>query len=163
MNELSYYTLAHGDAAFIHQHVVDAYGAQHIRGSASSIGAAFALAGLYLAIERRFTGRQVQKMHVLMARASKQWPRFDRASDVGPFTVADVLAAAAERLVTRRSCGGVAACGRPGPRSRAACARWSIGFSKAQAALGGRFSSSQYMPRLRADSVNCSKSTGLTM
>ena len=92
MNELSYYTLAHGDPAFIHQHVVDAYGAQHVRQSGSTIGAAFTLAGLYLAVERRFTGRQVQKMHVLMARASKQWPRFDPPDDVGPLTVADVLA-----------------------------------------------------------------------
>ena len=49
MNELSYYTLAHGDSAFIHQHVVDAYAAQHLRSSTSTIGAAFALAGLYLA------------------------------------------------------------------------------------------------------------------
>ena len=93
MNELSYYTLAHGDSAFIHQHVVDAYGAQHLRQSTSTIGAAFALAGLYLAVDRNFTGRQVQKMHVLMARASKQWPRFDPPTDVGPLTVDDVLAA----------------------------------------------------------------------
>jgi Family of unknown function (DUF5946) len=92
MDELSYYTLAHGDPAFIHQHVVDAYGAQHVRQSASTIGAAFTLAGLYLAVERRFTGRQVQKMHMLMARASKQWPPFDPPDDVGPLTVADVLA-----------------------------------------------------------------------
>ena len=93
MNELSYYTLAHGDSAFIHQHVVDAYGAQHLRQSTSTIGAAFALAGLYLAVDRSFTGRQVQKMHVLMARVSKQWPRFDPPTDVGPLTVDDVLAA----------------------------------------------------------------------
>jgi hypothetical protein len=93
MNQLSYYTLAHGDSAFIHQHVVDAYGAQHIRLSPSTIGAAFALAGLYLAVERRFTGRQVQRMHVLMARTSKQWPRFDPPNDVGLLTVADVVAA----------------------------------------------------------------------
>jgi hypothetical protein len=92
MNEMSYYTLAHGDPTFIHQHLVDAYGAQHVRQSKSSIGAAFALAGLHLAVERRFTGRQVQKMHVLMARKSKQWPRFEPPEDVGPLTVADVLA-----------------------------------------------------------------------
>jgi hypothetical protein len=92
MNELTYYTLANGDLAFIHQHVVDAYGAQHLRQSTSTVGAAFALAGLYLAIERHFTGRQVQKMHILMARASKQWPRFVPPSHVGPLTVGDVLA-----------------------------------------------------------------------
>ena len=98
MNELTYYTLAHGDPAFIHQHVVDAYGAQHVRPSASTIGAAFTLAGLYLAVERHFTGRQVQRMHMLMARASKQWPRFDPPEDAGPITVGDVLAVEAGPL-----------------------------------------------------------------
>jgi len=92
MHELSYYTLAHGDPAFIHQHLVDAYGAQHVRQSRSTIGAAFALAGLYLAVERGFTGRQVQHTHMRMARTSKRWPRFDPPHDVGPLTVADVLA-----------------------------------------------------------------------
>jgi hypothetical protein len=92
MNELSYYTLAHGDPTFIHQHLVDAYGAQHVRQSKSTIGAAFALAGLYLAVERGFNGRQVQKMHMVMARKSKAWPRFTPPEDVGPLTVADVLA-----------------------------------------------------------------------
>ncbi len=92
MNELSYYTLARGDPAFIHQHLVDAYGAQYVRQSKSTIGASFALAGLYLAVERRFSGRQVQKMHTLMARKSKQWPHFQQPKDVGPLTVADVLA-----------------------------------------------------------------------
>jgi len=95
MNEMTYYTLAQGDPKFIHQHLVDAYGAQHVRQSSSTIGAAFALAGLYLAVERGFTGRQVQKMHMRMARTSKQWPRFDPPENVGPLTVADVLAVAA--------------------------------------------------------------------
>ena len=106
MNELSYYTLAHGDPAFIHQHVVDAYAAQHIRSSPSTIGPAFALAGLYLVVDRGFTGRQVQKLHVLMARASKQWPRFVAPQQVGPVTVGDVVAA------------------EPGPERDAAIMRW---------------------------------------
>lgn len=92
MSELSYYTLAHGDRAFIHQHLVDAYGAQHVRPSVSTIGPAFALAGLYLVVERRFTGRQVQQMHIRMAAASKHWPRFDPPGPIGSLTVADVLA-----------------------------------------------------------------------
>ena len=91
-HELSYYTLAHGDRTFIHQYLVDAYGAQHVARSGSAIGAAFALAGLYLAVERGFTGRQVQKMHMQMGRTSKRWPRFDPPEDLGPMTVADVLA-----------------------------------------------------------------------
>ena len=92
MYELSYYTLAHGDPKFIHQHLVDAYGAQHVRQSQSTIGAAFALAGLYLAVERGLAGRQVQKIHIAMARTSQQWPRFGPLENVGPLTVADVLA-----------------------------------------------------------------------
>ena len=92
MHQLSYYTLAHGDPRFIHQHLVDVYGAQHVRQSRSTIGAAFALAGLFLAVERGFTGRQVQQAHIRMARTSKPWPRFEPPQDVGPLTVADVLA-----------------------------------------------------------------------
>lgn len=92
MNEMSYYTLAHGDPRFVHQHLVDAYGAQHVRLDRSTIGAAFTLAGLYLAVERGFTGRQVQKTHMLMAKQSKQWPRFIPPNDPGHLTVADVLA-----------------------------------------------------------------------
>jgi Family of unknown function (DUF5946) len=92
MNELSYYTLAHGNPAFIHQHLVDAYGAQHVRPqSKSTIGAAFALAGLYLAVERGFSGRQVQKMHMLMASKSKTWPRFEPPAYTGRLAVGDVL------------------------------------------------------------------------
>jgi len=93
MNEMTYYTLAHADPRFIHQHLVDAYGAQHVRQSKSTIGAAFALAGLYLAVERGFTGRQVQKTHMRMARTTTRWPRFDPPDNVGPQTVADVLVA----------------------------------------------------------------------
>jgi hypothetical protein len=93
MNELSGYTLTRGDATFIHQHVVDAYGAQHTRQSKSTIGAAFTLAGLYLAVERGFTGRQVQRMHMVMAKRSRTWPSFSPPTATGPLTVADVLAA----------------------------------------------------------------------
>jgi hypothetical protein len=110
MNELSYYTLAHGDRAFIHQHVVDAYGAQHVRPSPSTIGPAFALAGLYLAVERKFTGRHVQKLHMVMAGASKQWPRFDPPQQVGPLNVGDVVGT------------------EPGPQRDDAIMRWCAGI-----------------------------------
>ena len=93
MNELTYYTLAHGDPQFIHQHAVDAYGGQHVRVSKSTIGAAFALAGLYLAVEKGFTGRRVQLMHIAMAKRSKEWPRFVPPANVGAMTVAEVVAA----------------------------------------------------------------------
>ena len=95
MYELTYYTLGRGDPRFIHQHLVDAYGAQHVRRSKSTIGAAFALAGLYLAVERGFTGRQVQQMHMRMARRPRKWPLFEPPTETWPVTVADVVAAEA--------------------------------------------------------------------
>ena len=91
--ELSAYTLTRGDVAFIHQHVVDAYGTQHAGPRAKPIGVAFALIGLYYACERGYSGRQVQHMHMLLARRSKMWPRFSPPPDRGTLTVADVLAA----------------------------------------------------------------------
>ena len=49
-DELSAYTLTHGDPEFIHQHVVDAFAAQHATAKSSAIGVAFALIGLYLRV-----------------------------------------------------------------------------------------------------------------
>lgn len=89
--ELSGYTLTLADDEFIHQHAVDAYAAQHAAPTAPAIGTAFALAGLYLAIERRFTGRQVQRAHQLLAPRAKSWPRFDPPASTGRLTVGDVL------------------------------------------------------------------------
>ena len=55
-DELASYTLIHGDPAFIHQHVVDAFGAQHATDHSKPIGVAFALIGLYLHVERGRSG-----------------------------------------------------------------------------------------------------------
>lgn len=92
-NQLSYYTLAHGEPRFIHQHAIDAYEAQHAKTTGSPISAAFGLAGLCLALERGLNGRQVQRMHMRMGNRSKQWPRFLPPPSVGDVTVADVMAA----------------------------------------------------------------------
>lgn len=90
-NELSYYTLAHPDASFIHQLIVDAYGAQHADERTKPIGIAFALAGLYLHVEWNYSGKQVQKAHMRLARWKKQWPTFPLPPRRGAVTVADVL------------------------------------------------------------------------
>jgi hypothetical protein len=92
-DELCYYTLAQADARFVHQHAVDAYAAQHVDASGKPIGPAFALAGLYLTVEKGFTGRQVQKAHILMARTRREWPRFSPPPFKGTITVGDVLKA----------------------------------------------------------------------
>lgn len=56
-HELQCYTLAHGGAEFIHQHVVDAWIAQNADGQTKPIALAFALAGLYLHVERAWAAR----------------------------------------------------------------------------------------------------------
>ncbi len=91
--ELTAYTLTRGYDTFIHQLLVDTYGAQHPVEGGPPIGLAFALIGLYLTYERGYTGRQVQHMHMLLAQRSKTWPRFTPPSDRGLLTVADVLRA----------------------------------------------------------------------
>jgi hypothetical protein len=94
-HELCGYTLTHGDATFIHQHVVDAYAAQHADAHSKPIGVTFALVGLYLHLEKGFTGRQVQRAHMQMARHKRQWPAFDLPAARGSITAIEVMAAAA--------------------------------------------------------------------
>ena len=94
-NELAAYTLTHGDPSFIHQHVVDAFAAQHATERSKPIGVAFALIGLCLHVERGLTGREVQLAHMRLARARRSWPAFPLPVDRGDMTIHDVLAAEA--------------------------------------------------------------------
>lgn len=92
-NELAYYTLAHGDARFIHQHVVDAFAAQNADENTKPMATVFALVGLYLYLEKDFTGRQVQQMHMRLGDRSRQWPRLPvPAGNRGEVTISTVLA-----------------------------------------------------------------------
>jgi len=86
--------LAHPDPSFIHQNVVDAYAAQKADESTKNITVVFALIGLYLHVEKKFTGRQVQKAHMQLAKRRKQWFRPHLPHNRGGVGVADVLAAA---------------------------------------------------------------------
>jgi hypothetical protein len=90
-SDLSCYTVSKQDAAFIHQHAVDAYEAQHSGGKTRNITVAFGLIGLFLALERGFTGKQVQIAHMQIARVRKDWPRLDPPGHPAPITVLDVL------------------------------------------------------------------------
>ena len=92
-NELCAYTLTRGDATFIHQHVVDAYAAQRATSDSKPISVAFSLAGLYLHVEKKLSGRQVQQAHMRMARQKRAWPAFALPPDRGAVTVRDVMAA----------------------------------------------------------------------
>jgi len=95
IHQLSAYTLNHGDPAFIHQHVVDAYAAQNADERTKPIAIAFALAGLYLHLEKQFTGRQVQLAHMKMAKNKQNWPAFPLPKTRGAITEREVLAAPA--------------------------------------------------------------------
>jgi hypothetical protein len=87
------YTLTRGDPAFTHQLVVDAFAAQHATPDGKPISVTFALAGLYLHLERQYTGREVQLAHMQMAREKRAWPAFVLPEHRGSMTAIDVLAA----------------------------------------------------------------------
>lgn len=92
-HELCAYTLEHGDPAFLHQHVVDTYAAQHAHESSKPIYAVFALVGLYLHVERGFTGRQVQRVHMQLAENHKKWTMPPLPRERGAVGVRQVIAA----------------------------------------------------------------------
>ncbi len=93
-NELAFYTLAHGDPAFIHQNVVDAFAAQTAGPSTKPITIVFALIGLYLHVEKGFTGKQVQRAHMQLAKYRRQWFMPALPLDRGAIRIQNVLAAA---------------------------------------------------------------------
>ena len=90
-DELCFYTLAQRDARFVHQHAVDAFAAQCADQHTKPIKVAFALVGLYLHVEKRYSGAQVQLAHMQLANKRKRWPRFALPAKRGEITVAHVL------------------------------------------------------------------------
>lgn len=93
-DQLAFYTLGLRDPEFIHQHAVDAFAVQHAGPDSKPIAVVFGLMGLYLHLERGYTGRQVQRAHMQMARKRKQWaaPPFPKGQNA-PVRVDDVVAA----------------------------------------------------------------------
>jgi Family of unknown function (DUF5946) len=91
-NELRAHTLGRADVAFCHQYVVDTYAVQTATEEDPPIRLAQALIGLYLHVEHGLTGRQVQRIHQIVADRRPQWPRFALRADRGLMTVRDVVA-----------------------------------------------------------------------
>jgi hypothetical protein len=89
--ELSFYSLAHRDKNFVHQHIVDAYTAQVADRDTKPIAVFFSLAGLYLFLGKNYTGRQVQDAHLRMAKKTKEYPEIVLPETRGAITVKDVL------------------------------------------------------------------------
>ncbi|MCW3121387.1 MAG: hypothetical protein JWQ38_879 [Flavipsychrobacter sp.] len=93
-HQLSYYTLAKGDTDFIHEVIVDTYGAQHGGTGTSDMTIFFAIAGLYLHLERGKTGKQARQAHVDMAQHKcYKWPSLVPPAQKEWLTIADVIAA----------------------------------------------------------------------
>jgi hypothetical protein len=92
--ELASWSQALGDRDFLHQHVVDAYAAQHAGPPSKPITVFFALLGLQLACEKGFSGREVQRAHMELAKVKRPWPVFEVPAQPAQMTIADVLAAA---------------------------------------------------------------------
>ena len=90
-HELTFYTLSHPDPSFIHQHIVDAYAAQKADANIKSIAITFALVGLYLHLEKNYTGKQVQLAHMKLATNKKIWPVFNLPVSRGNIRVSDIL------------------------------------------------------------------------
>lgn len=57
------------------------------------ISTVFGLIGLHLALEKGYTGRQVQLAHMKIAKRRKDWPRLEPSSPGAELTVVSVLQA----------------------------------------------------------------------
>ena len=91
--ELTLYTFSLGDEEFIHQHVADAYTAQHSSNKLKNIQIWFALIGLYLFLEHKYSGKAVQRVHRKLAESTKDWPQIALMKSIAGITVNDILSA----------------------------------------------------------------------
>lgn len=87
-DEVYVYTM--GRAGFILQHVADAFVVQ--TANKNGIGVVFGLVGLYLHVEKQFSGHQVQEAHRKLGQRKREWPKIDFPKDRGSVTAVEVLA-----------------------------------------------------------------------
>jgi hypothetical protein len=87
------YMYSMGRPGFILQHVADASTVQTATADTKPIGILFGLVGLYLRVEKQFSGSEVQAAHTELARKKREWPKVSLPDNRGSITVADVLAA----------------------------------------------------------------------
>jgi hypothetical protein len=86
------YVYSMGRPGFTLQHVVDAFGVQTATKDSKPIGVIFGLVGLYLYIEKQYSGRQVQDVHRKLGEKKRAWPTIVFPEDRGRITAADVMA-----------------------------------------------------------------------
>ena len=91
--ELSASTTILYDRDFIHQTAIDTYEAQHGGGKTKPIAVVFGLAGLYLRLEKDYPVQVIQKIHMKLARKTREWPRLVPPTHHFEKTVVDALQA----------------------------------------------------------------------
>jgi hypothetical protein len=92
-SQLSFYTLSHSDKeTFIHQHIVDAYTAQTADSKTKTIAIVYSLVGLYLFIEKKYTGKQVQLTHLKLSKDKSNFPHIILPEKRGEISISNVLA-----------------------------------------------------------------------
>ncbi len=90
--ELSFYTLSHPDFDyFIHQLIVDAFTAQTADKDTKKISLVFSLVGLYLLIEKNYTGKQIQQAHTVLSNYKEYLPEIKLPENRGEITISNVL------------------------------------------------------------------------
>ena len=90
--ELSFYTLSHSDSDyFIHQLIVDAFTAQTADKDTKKISLVFSLVGLYLLIEKNYTGKQIQQAHSMLSNYKDYLPEIKLPENRGEITISDVV------------------------------------------------------------------------
>lgn len=87
------YVYAMGRPGFILQHVADACVVQSASADTKPIAIVFGLMGLYLYVEKQFSGREVQNAHRNLARKKWECPQVRLPDDRGSITARDVLKA----------------------------------------------------------------------
>ena len=80
-DEVYVYTM--GRPGFILQHIVDSFAVQTASADTKPIGVVFGLVGLYLHVEKQFSGWQVQKVHLALGRRKREWPRVNLPENRG--------------------------------------------------------------------------------
>lgn len=80
---------------FILQHVVDAFAVQTASETSKPIAVVFGMVGLYLRVVKRYSGRQVQQVHMELGRKKRTWPVLPLPENRGAITILDVHAAPA--------------------------------------------------------------------
>jgi len=90
-DHLYLYAGGRGRERFILQNVVDAHHAQIATEQTKPIVIIMALVGLYLHVERGFTGLQVQQVHMQLGRHKHQWPRIALPQTRGAVNEEDVM------------------------------------------------------------------------